>query len=248
MPRPLFMRRPSQIEDTPTAWVARPTRDTLRLARSKDLDPDMAARSPHRDALRVLYILVRGAEPPREHVDPAIGSVFYGEARLHAFDFWVRNPDYLIEELIDLYESSGDERYIRSADAILGADEPDIRRVPMVRYKFGAYERIDNTLSLLRSRDLIRISRKIAGGRVRETDFQITQAAASLADEIIKSFPILEWYSKRAALVTEVAQGRGGDALKKRQYEQLEYAETQLGKTIPSILDRVKTRLRLLQA
>ena len=145
----------------------------------------MPARSPHRDALRVLYILVRGAEPPREDVDPAIVSIFYGEARLHAFDFWVRNPDYLIGELLDLYECSREQRYVRNAGAILDAEEPDIRRVPMVRYKFGAYEKLDNTLSLLRSRDLVRISRKIAGGRVRETDFQITSSATALAEEIM---------------------------------------------------------------
>lgn len=208
----------------------------------------MAVRSPHRDALRVLYILVRGAEPPREEVDPAVVSVFYGEARLHAFDFWVRNPDYLIGELLDLYESLQEQRYLRDAEAILAAEEPDIRRVPMVRYKFGAYEKLDNTLSLLRSRDLVRISRKIVGGRVRETDFQVTASATALAEEILRDFPILDWYSKRASLVAEVAQGRGGDALKKRQYEQLEYAETQLGGTIPPILERVQSRLRALQA
>ena len=54
---------------------------------------------------------------------------------------------------------------------------------------------------------------------------------------------MLDWYPSRARLVAEVAAGRGGSALKERQYEKIEYAETELGGVIPAVTNRVKERL-----
>jgi hypothetical protein len=159
----------------------------------------------------------------------------------------MRNPDYLAEELLDLFATSGVRRYLAEAENIFSADEPDIRRFPMIRYRFGAYERLDDTLALLRSRDLIKITGTKAGGKVMETDFLVMQGAFQFAQSIKTDFPILTWYADRASLVAEVAAGRGGAALKKRQYEQADYAETQMGGVIPPITDRVRARLASLK-
>lgn len=116
----------------------------------------MSSRQPYRDALRVLFLIRAGGSPPAIPVDGVV-SISRSEARLHAMDFWVRNPDYLAEELLDLFQATGDRAFLTSTEAIFANEEPDLRRIPMIRYFFGAFERLDDTLSLLRSRELIRI-------------------------------------------------------------------------------------------
>lgn len=206
----------------------------------------MPVRNAHRDALRILYILVRGAEFLDSPDSTGAVAIFRGEARLHAFDFWVRNPDYLAEELLDRFEQTGEAKYLAEVESIFAAEEPDIRRFSMIRYKFGAYERLDDTLALLRSRDLVRVVGTKVAGKIGEWDFLIMPKAFDLADDIVKDFPTLGWYSRRVALVAEIAGNSGGSALKKRQYEQADYAETQIGGLIPPITDRVRTRLAAL--
>lgn len=202
----------------------------------------MNARTPHRDAIRILFILNAGGTPLTDPNDAMIAKIFKGEARLHAFDFWMRNPDYLASELLDAYESTGDVKHRQAAEAIFENDEPDLRRIPMIRYLFGAYERLDDALSLLRSRDLVRITgiKKI---KVHETDFILTVRGVDVCSNAIIKEPVLEWYANRSALVADIAGTRGGGALKKKQYEQATYAQTQLGGIIPPIGPVVQRRL-----
>jgi hypothetical protein len=207
----------------------------------------MTVRSPHRDALRILFVLKAGGgpiEPPTaEHA-----LVFKGEARLQAFDFWMRNPDYLAAELLDLFAKTKDKSYYDAAHAILDDEEPDLRRVPMVRYFFGAYERLDDALSLLRSRDLVRITGiKGANNKVLETDFVLTKTGYDTCSSAVLQEPILQWYADRAELVAKVAGPMGGAALKQKQYQRASYAETKLGGIIPPITEDVRLRLAQLQ-
>ncbi|WP_017757180.1 hypothetical protein [Pseudacidovorax intermedius] len=208
----------------------------------------MTVRSPHRDALRILFILKAGGSP----VEPPtadIALIFKGEARLQAFDFWMRNPDYLAAELLDLFAETKDKSYYEEAEAILDDDEPDLRRVPMVRYFFGAYERLDDALSLLRSRDLVRITgTKGANNKVLETDFVLTKTGHDACSMAVTQEPILQWYADRAQLVAKVAGSMGGTALKQKQYQRASYAETRLGGVIPAITDDVRRRIDQLQA
>jgi hypothetical protein len=89
----------------------------------------MAIRSPHRDALRILFVLGAGGKPI-ETPAPGDALIFKGEARLQAFDFWMRNPDYLAAELIDLFKETNVDCYYKAAQAIVELKEPDLRRVP----------------------------------------------------------------------------------------------------------------------
>lgn len=204
--------------------------------------------APHYDAIRILYVLVAGSSPlPAGNPSEAV-AIFKGEKRVQAFDFWMRNPDYLAAELLDLFDASGESRFLRAAERIFATDEPDIRRYPMVRFKFGAFEWLDNTLAVLVSRSLVRITGHKVGGSIQETDFLLMQKAFDLAVSIVTDYPALAWYSERAALVAEVAGSDGGTALKKRQYREIEYAETNLGGTIPPITSRVRSRLESINA
>jgi hypothetical protein len=144
------------------------------------------ARNPYRDALRVLFIIRAGASPSEPPI-PGVVSVFRGEARLHAFDFWIRNPDYLAAELLDIYETSGDPAFLRAADSIFANEEPDLRRLPMIRYFFGAFDRLDDSLSLLRSRELIQITGLKNSQKVQETDFPFARMDAMASDKTARS-------------------------------------------------------------
>lgn len=207
----------------------------------------MTIRSPHRDALRILFVLRAGGSP----IEPATEEqllIFKGEARLQAFDFWMRNPDYLAAELLDLFSGTKDKSYYHAAQMILDDEEPDLRRVPMVRYFFGAYERLDDALSLLRSRDLVRITGvKGANSKVLETDFVLTKIGYDTCSTAVTQEPILQWYADRAELVAKVAGTLGGTALKQKQYQRASYAETKLGGVIPAITEDVRARLEQLQ-
>lgn len=207
----------------------------------------MNARTPHRDAIRILFILNAGGMPTVDPNDPTVAKIFKGEARLHAFDFWMRYPDYLASELLDGYEATGNTDYRQAAEAIFESNEPDLRRVPMIRYLFGAYERLDDALSLLRSRDLVRITGIKGKVKVHETDFILTVRGVEVCSKAVVQEPIIEWYALRAALVAQIAGTRGGSALKDKQYEQATYAQTQLGGIIPSISTDVQRRLNQLK-
>lgn len=209
----------------------------------------MNGRFPHRDAIRMLFILNAGGVPLSDPNDATVAKIFKGEARLHAFDFWMRNPDYLASELLDSFEATGNMGHHQAAEAIFESGEPDLRRVPMIRYLFGAYERLDDALSLLRSRDLVRITGIKGKSKVHETDFILTTHGVGVCSKAVKQEPVLEWYADRAALVADIAGTRGGGALKDKQYKQATYAETQLGGIIPPIGPEVQKRLaRLKQA
>jgi len=132
------------------------------------------SRNPYRDALRVLFIIRAGGTPPEPPMQNVV-SIFRGEARLHAFDFWIRNPDYLAAELLDLFEASRNGAYLTAVEAIFVNEEPDLRRMPMIRYFFGAFDRLDDSLSLLRSRELIQITGLKHSQKVQETDFLLTE-------------------------------------------------------------------------
>ncbi|AHJ76776.1 hypothetical protein [Kosakonia sacchari] len=206
-------------------------------------------RSPHRDALRLLYVLKAGGEQLKDSYAPDEVMIFKGEARLLAFDFWMRNPDYLAAELLDLFEETGNEVWLGEALSIIENNEPDLRRVPMIRYFFGAYERLDDALSLLRSRDLVRITGiKRSDDKSRETHFILTVQGHDLCANAVVQEPILKWYEDRSFLVSRVAGNKGGSALKQQQYQRASYAETRLGGIIPSITEDVVQRLIAIRA
>ena len=80
----------------------------------------------YRDALRLLFILHAGARPI-DPPDPQTGiiGIFEGEKRLMAIDFWVRYPDYLADQLLDLYDQTKDPALLAEIQAIFDREEPD---------------------------------------------------------------------------------------------------------------------------
>ena len=226
--------------------------DSLRPHRvGRSLGEAIALKAPakptdRQSAVRLLACIVAGSrsvEEGDEWGDEVI-AVLEGQARLQAFDLWMRYPDYLANELLNAFEEGGSEDLLVTARRIFDDREPDLRHLPMIRYHFGAYEPLDNALSILRAADLVRIARTGQPGKVRQHVYLLTLQGQSAMETLAAAAPELAWYRDRALLVAEVAGDQGGSKLKDRQYVQKEYAETDLSQPIRPITPRVLERLQ----
>ncbi|GAA2523059.1 hypothetical protein Ahu01nite_069540 [Winogradskya humida] len=203
------------------------------------------------DAIRILLIITAAAEPlpPEPAGGPAPAdavAVLHSQVRLQKLDFWVRNPEYFANELLAEYEQTGDVTFLDQATAILESDEPQVRRYPMLRYLFGAYEPLDDALAVLRSAGLVVRRKRGTEARVHRHDYYLTRPGRAAADRIVREAPVFGYYVRRTRLVARFAEGQGGTRLKERQYEQDEYRNTVIGDRIGSIAERVRERLRRL--
>jgi hypothetical protein len=178
--------------------------------------------------------------------DGVVG-VLRSQMKLQALDFWMRNPDYLADELLSEFEKTGNKEFLKTAADILDSSEPELRRFPMIRYLFGAFEPLDDALALLRSADFIRLKREVVGDKIREHIYLLTARGRDAMHQMAQSSIELNWYLQRAKLVVLVAGDAGGTSLKDRQYKQAEYASTQLKATIAPIAPRVRARLEQLR-
>lgn len=204
------------------------------------------------DAVRLL-LLVQAAGTDLH--DSEVGSapdgavaVVKGQVLLQALDFWLRNPDYLADELLSRYESAGDAADLEVAASIMDSEEPEVRSYPMLRYLFGAYEPLDEALAVLRAPGLVIVRRVGAPGAVKQANYYLTAAGQDVATAVIGAAAEFSYYVERARVVIDLAAGRPGSQLKKVQYQQLEYGETELLHHITGIADRVRTRLASLRS
>lgn len=202
--------------------------------------------SVHQDAVRLLLLIAAAAlplpTPPTGAPDDAV-AVLHSQVLLQKLDFWLRNPDYLADELISRYERDGNEEDLDLAKQILDSDEPEVRSYQMLRYLFGAYEPLDEALSVLRTPGLIVRRRRGVPGHTAQHDYYLTSKGRATVDQIISTAPDLKYYVDRARLVTDLAAGRKGSALKDIQYLQPEYANAELGSLIAGIATRTRKRL-----
>lgn len=201
-----------------------------------------------RDAVRILFILDQAGSAPGSAAPAGAVSVIRAEKRLQALDFWVRSPDYLAAELMHLHDQHPDEGFLNEAFKVMQGDEPDVRRMQMMRFLFGAWEQIDDSMSQLISLGLATIKRTIkSDGKISRTDFFLLEAGRTRAAELAAYSSHLAWYRDRAALVARVAGSDSGDDLKTRQYAQAEYQGARWGHVIGPIKQRVLKRLEELK-
>ncbi len=195
-----------------------------------------------RDALRLLFILVRGSVPLE---NPADGwdHVFLGEKRALAIDFWLRYPDYLADQLLDIYSNTGDQSALEAAERIFDNNEPEVRLVKMIRWRRGAFDDLQTSLAVLGYRGLARsMKRKLPTGSYRY-EYLTGPKAREFLREAVADQPSVAWYETQTQLALRVAQDKSGSALKDIHYAEEEYASTPYGATIPSIKNRVLERI-----
>lgn len=195
-------------------------------------------------AIRLLVLLDRTGEAVL-HGDPdAAVKAVRSELRLQAMDFWMRNPDYLADELITQFEVGDLEHsYVETARGLLDDPEPDLHWYPMPRWFYGAYEAIDDAVALLETYGLAIFRRTgVPGAKSQGNQLFLTGKGAEAVAELGKD-EVLSWYLRQADLVALVAKDTVGSKLKDRQYEQSTYAGTELGLIIAPIADQVRHRL-----
>jgi hypothetical protein len=201
-----------------------------------------ATRTQH--AIRLLVLLAACGEPAMPG-DPA-GAVqaIRSELRLQAMDFWMRNPDYLADELVSMVEAGElQDSFLDTAWSLLNDPEPDLHWYPMPRWFYGAYEQLDDAFALLETYGLATLKRTGEPTRKSQRNqFFLTRAGATAAAELANE-PVLDWYAKQVNLVKIVAGDDNGQSLKDRQYRQATYAGTELGLDIDPIAPRVRQRL-----
>ncbi|MNX72391.1 hypothetical protein D3C86_1037450 [compost metagenome] len=144
-----------------------------------------------------------------------------------------------------MHEKWPSDGYLDKAFQVMKGDEPDIRRMHMLRFFFGAWEQIDDSMSQLLSLGLATVKRSIkSDGKIGRSDFFLLEAGRKFANELAANAPPLAWYRDRAALVAMVAGNGSGDELKDRQYKQAEYQEARWGHVIGPINQRILKRLK----
>jgi len=205
------------------------------------------------DAVRMLLLINAAAQEPRAGLDgdlPAeVVGVVRAQVRLQKLDFWVRYPDYLAYELMTEYEKAPDELALLDlAEEILSSQEPDLRRFPMLRHRFGAFEELDDALAVLVERGLLKKTQVLRERKVVEHRYYLLRAGRALAEGIVAEAPALAWYVDRTKQVVALVDGLGGSQLKKRQYLLRDYADTPVGSYITPITDQARERLRALRA
>jgi len=199
-------------------------------------------------AVRLLLILDRlgdlcGAD---DGAPPTAVRVIRAQRKLAKLDFLVRNPDYLADHIITACEEGrlAKERLL-DAQAVLEKREPELHTYRMLRNRHGAYEPMNNALSVLRHPGLIRVVRagKSTDTQVRRRDYYLLAAGEEFAERLRAEVPVLAWYDQQVLYVRMVTEGMPAEQLKALQYEHAEYAGTPVGQMIAGISERVRVRL-----
>lgn len=200
--------------------------------------------STSQTATRLLIILdVLGTPASDSDVESAV-KVVSSLTRLEKLDFWLRNPDYLADELLTELEEGRLPFDVveQQVSRMLDQQAPSLHRYPMARYLYGAYERIDDALALLKTYRQI-AHRRVAdtGVRSRRDYFLLEKGRDSLAAMRV-DIPALAWYDEQAAAIGLIGDAKIGATAKGRQYKQNEYRDTPIGAVIPPITERVAER------
>ncbi|WP_239153180.1 hypothetical protein [Virgisporangium aliadipatigenens] len=208
--------------------------------------PDISREtSREQDAVRILLIISAAATPIPG--DGAGGSdwvaVLESQVRLQKLDFWVRNPDYFSIALMQEYQETSDQRLFDLAQSILDSEEPEVRRYPMLRYLFGAWERLDDALAVLRSAGLVVRRRRGAVGTRAQSFYYLTRRGREVAERIVREHPVFRYFVDRTRLVADFTDGRLGTHLKELQYRQEEYRDTELRQRIRPVTPRARALL-----
>lgn len=189
----------------------------------------------YKDRFRILLIIYFFSE---ETDDINFPKVFYGEIKIQAIDFFLRNPDYLSLQLLAMAESAEkDPIAIKSIVKRIYKDgEPLIRRLEMEKFFYGAYEDIDDIIAFLVSRGLIRYESKLrSNNTVAEKHYYITAKAATSIGKAKSTLSATKWYLNRFEIIKEYLGGSNGSELKAKQYQVEEYSTTPYHDKIQSI-------------
>ena len=202
-------------------------------------------------AARLLIIMDKLGDAPTAAelvAVPGAGKVVRALSRLAKLDFWLRNPDYLADELLndialrDLNHATA----LPHVERMLKGSAPSLHLYPMQRYKYGAWELPDNAIAVLKAHGLVATKRAkemgAAAASKSRRDYYLLEPGQTVVERMRKEVEQIDWYDLQAEAIGLLAVSGTGAAAKSRQYEQPEYAATPVGATIAPILERVRAR------
>lgn len=196
----------------------------------------------YKDRLRIFLILYFFSEEYTDPLNPTYKKLFTGETKIQKIDFWLRNPDYFSHELLKIAQNDTSKKseikdIIKN---IFDNKEPIIRREEMEKFRFGAYQDIDNVIAFLDGIELIKFSSKSATDlTVRDKKYYITELAIHKIENNITSLPFLTWYVDRCQLIKKYFGDKSGTQLKNQQYELDQYRYTVSGTHFENIFSLV---------
>lgn len=197
----------------------------------------------YKDRLRIFLILFYFSDDYSSPDHPEYKRVFRSEVRIQKIDFLIRNPDYLAYELLLVADNNPTKKseIQKIVKSIYNTAEPQLRRLEMERFFFGAYEDIDDVIGFLNSIGFIGFtSKKSIDLKTIEKQYFVTQQAIAKTTTAINNFPALEWYVKRCQLIKKYFGNLSGSQLKVSQYQIDEYRNTSFKNFIGEISDIVK--------
>lgn len=211
------------------------------LGRALQTGTHLAAK---RDAVRLLLLMQKAGTKPGVDVPDGVVREVRAEKRLQALDFWLRNPDYLAHEYLDRYDETHEDANLEMAWSLMNGDEPELHRLSMLRFHFGAWEAVDDAVATLNALDLARVIVRMTPdqSKIKERRYYLTALGDEKATELAYLSP-LDWYAERAVLVAEIAGKRTGNQLKQKQYSVAAYHDARHGAFIDSIAPSVRARL-----
>ncbi len=201
--------------------------------------------STSQSAARLLIIVERLGKVVQGHVAvPDTVRWLPSLTKLEKLDFWVRNPDYLADELLSEYEA-GDRSFDEVApelNRMLAGTAPEFHSYPMSRYLYGAYEVVDNPLAILKSYGHLAHRRVDPTNLKSRRDYFLLPAGLAAVTALRAAVPSVSWYDAQCDAIGLLTGVQTGADARRRQYQQPEYKATTLGAAIPSIVERVRRR------
>lgn len=197
----------------------------------------------YKDRLRIFLILYYFSDDYYSPEHPDYRKVFKSEVRVQKIDFLIRNPDYLAYELLALAvrEPSKQQEIKVIVKLIFNTSEPQLRRMEMERFFFGAYEDIDDVIGFLKSINFIDFtSKKRMDLKTIEKQYYVTKLAINKVTSEMSSLPALDWYVKRCQLIKKYFGNLSGSQLKVSQYKIEEYKNASFKNFIGEISETVE--------
>lgn len=206
-----------------------------------EIDYNMIRR--YKDRIRIFFIIYFFGEDYNESKYSDCCKVLNTEIKIQKVDFLLRNPDYLSYQLIELIDRDdvNREEIKDIVKEIFRCEEPEIRRLEMERFFFGAYEDIDEVIVFLKSFGFIRYeSERDTKLRTIKKKYYLTIKAKNKMEDNLNNVPALQWYVRRCELIKKYFGDYSGSQLKSLQYQIEEYRDTVYKEYINSIQEKVR--------
>ncbi|MFB8374502.1 hypothetical protein [Paenibacillus taichungensis] len=198
-----------------------------------------------KDRIRIFFIIYFFGEEYHDPNRPDCCKVMQTEVKIQKLDFLLRNPDYLAYELMELLKTSTIKKSEIKDEIkqIFIENEPEVRRLEMERFFFGAYEDIDQVIAFLMSCGFIKYaSERDTSLRVIKKSYYVTKEADQKMTENLENLEMLKWYVRRCQLIKKYFGDFSGSDLKALQYQIDEYKNTSYKEYITDIQELVKNQ------